>query len=568
MSVFLSLLGIKEIDNLNYLPALDNLNLSRNCIYRIKGLNVQLSIRELNLAHNFIERIQGLEELVHLAVLDLSYNKIADIKEVKNLKKNKKLHSLSIEENPFVGIKYIPFNRNRDYEKVVVTYLPFLVELDSKPIIHAKQLSRENSRDLQKLVADMKKEFDRLQFDSTAQTDIGELRRLSIDLRQGESLSSTVRSPIGELKRSAFNLRKEGAEGERRLRQERKNVLIEGKEMNKTFAKHLATKAFQNTCSNFIEPREEIQREDIKRMFNEKKKMVINKGKMSTKLLDDSLAHKQANPINTTKENGLCITNREAASTTPKLTTQAKQFYSALILKKVSGAMEETVRRIEEKMSAAMGKYEEALEQLSRYHGLLQGRCREETESARIMKCVIERLRGEKEKVEASCAKLEEDNRAIRTELSKCKAALENARVTCQQEVFINTTRTDEYYAIEAELNKSRADYLKLEVKTTKEQNGLINEKNKYLKLTSEMRKSMEALKTAHAKELQKLKKEHEAQIASKDTSLSSVVAERDSMLKELSTLRAKFGNKKADKQTMTVEEPSSKKYKNTFNKI
>eukprot|EP00826_Nyctotherus_ovalis_P063051 TRINITY_DN920_c0_g1_i3.p1 TRINITY_DN920_c0_g1~~TRINITY_DN920_c0_g1_i3.p1 ORF type:complete len:412 (-),score=117.04 TRINITY_DN920_c0_g1_i3:97-1332(-) len=408
----------------------------------------------------------------------------------------------------------------------------------------------------------MKKEFDRLQFDSTAQTDISELRRLSIDLKHAESLSSTVRSPIGDLKRSAFNLRKEGAEGEKRLRQERKNVLIEGREMNKTFAKHLATKAFQHACSNFIEPRDEIQREDIKRMFNEKKKMVINKGKISTKLLDDSLVHKQVNPINTTKENELCITNKESFSTTLKLTTQTKQFYNALIVKKMSGVMEEIVKRIEERMSTAMNKYEEALEQLSKYHSLLQGRCKEEIESSRIMKCVIERLKGEKERVEASCTKLEEDNKAIRSELSKCKEALESARLTCQQEIFINTTRTDEYYAIEAELNKSRADYLKLEVKTTREQNELINEKNKYLKLTSEMRKSMEALKNSHTKELQKLKKEHEAQIANKDTSLNSVVAERDSMLKELSTLRAKLGNKKADKQTMTIEEPPSKKYK------
>jgi Leucine-rich repeat (LRR) protein len=89
---------------LNYLPTLDNLNLSRNCIYRIKGLNMQLNIKELNLSHNFIERIQGLEELIQLSILDLSYNKITDIKEIKNLKKNRKLHSLSIEENPFIGI--------------------------------------------------------------------------------------------------------------------------------------------------------------------------------------------------------------------------------------------------------------------------------------------------------------------------------------------------------------------------------------------------------------------------------------------------------------------------------
>jgi len=448
--------------------------------------------------------------------------------------------------------------------------LPFIVELDGRPVIHAKRNSRENSKDLNRLVADMKREFDQLKFNS--RINISSSEQQSIDNKhESTNYATAIHSPIEsiEIKKLAYNLRNCNSKREAidfPLTNVRKNVLPSYRDnvVNKTFSKYFVSKAFQSSCKTTLNAelnaQDEIQREDIKRIFNEKKKMITSKRKICSQVLKVNLREKQVDKIEES------ITNVTKDELFNNVTAEIKQVLNSFVLKKINDLTSNTIKVIEERVVQSINNYDVSLKQIVKYHKQLHKKYKEELDRTRIMKCAIDRLRSEKEKLEVSYAKLGEDHKALRQELDKHKEALENAKSSINKEVHkkthINFAYSDEYYAIEAELNKAKANYMKLEVKSAREHNYLINEKNKALKLNSELKKNLEALKTSHSKELEKFKRETEKQLSNKDQSLSSITAERDTILKELSVLRARFSNKKIDKQTMTTEESPSKKYK------
>lgn len=66
---------ISEIENLQYFPKLNNLNLSRNEIYHISGLESLRNLQQLDLSKNKISKIEGLQFNMSLKELYISDQK-------------------------------------------------------------------------------------------------------------------------------------------------------------------------------------------------------------------------------------------------------------------------------------------------------------------------------------------------------------------------------------------------------------------------------------------------------------------------------------------------------------
>lgn len=97
----------QKIENLQFCPELDTLNLSHNHINRIEncGIDVLPVLTSLNLSHNYICQIEHLEGLINckmVSVLDLSNNRINDILIVRILSEMPELRVLVLTGNPVV----------------------------------------------------------------------------------------------------------------------------------------------------------------------------------------------------------------------------------------------------------------------------------------------------------------------------------------------------------------------------------------------------------------------------------------------------------------------------------
>jgi hypothetical protein len=96
--------NISEISGLDHLENLYNLNLSNNEITEIKGLNNLRNLRFLRLDFNSIREIKGLESLKNIMTLYLNGNKINEIKGLDNLSN---LNALYIAGNNITEVKGI-----------------------------------------------------------------------------------------------------------------------------------------------------------------------------------------------------------------------------------------------------------------------------------------------------------------------------------------------------------------------------------------------------------------------------------------------------------------------------
>ena len=78
-------LRLTRIENLQLVPSLTELDLSRNKIQRIEGLDGLESLKRLVLAQNEIERIEGLEQLDALETLQLQGNRITNLDDMNSV---------------------------------------------------------------------------------------------------------------------------------------------------------------------------------------------------------------------------------------------------------------------------------------------------------------------------------------------------------------------------------------------------------------------------------------------------------------------------------------------------
>lgn len=101
-------LCFQKIENLEFCPRLDTLNVSHNYIKTIEncGSNIVPELSTLNLSHNSLKSIECLEKLIEckrVSVLDLSHNRIDDILVVKILAQMPELRVLVLTGNPVVN---------------------------------------------------------------------------------------------------------------------------------------------------------------------------------------------------------------------------------------------------------------------------------------------------------------------------------------------------------------------------------------------------------------------------------------------------------------------------------
>ena len=94
--------GIKKLEHLHTLTALNQLDISYNQVAKIEGLEKLTALNQLDISYNQIAKIEGLEKLTALNQLDISYNQIAKIE---GLEKLTALNQLDISYNQIAKIE-------------------------------------------------------------------------------------------------------------------------------------------------------------------------------------------------------------------------------------------------------------------------------------------------------------------------------------------------------------------------------------------------------------------------------------------------------------------------------
>lgn len=456
---------------------------------------------------------------------------------------------------------------------MVSLYLPFLSLLDGKPIMRVKRLSRQKSEDVQKLFVDTRKPLIELTLNANIEGQTVDLSKASARRQRLTGALSSLSNPYNSVmnfKRSVIDLKKSTANLRRGiketplkelkkayLRQDRKRrppMLRESESfVGKDVKSHFTARAAQNETleSNEVE---------IERVLCEKKQAALNNEMNRSQTIAYNAAQKQAKENYISKieklekdSEVLKANNKELEQLIIKL----KKTYSTILKKELNNIVAYIIREMGSKISRSFKNYENSMQQLIECNKMLQKAFRQTLSSNRIMKCAIDRLRSEKEKTEESCAELQEENSLLEAELNRCREELDHdSKFREELKEYkalayqaVNATKNDEYYAMEAELGKSKAANVELQVQLAKEQKEYITERNKLLTTTFELKKDIKSLSEAHEENIQRIIKENQEEIANKDKELASLIADRDRILGELNQIKA--GRIKGDEGTM-----------------
>eukprot|EP00826_Nyctotherus_ovalis_P016963 TRINITY_DN14955_c0_g1_i2.p1 TRINITY_DN14955_c0_g1~~TRINITY_DN14955_c0_g1_i2.p1 ORF type:complete len:311 (+),score=88.07 TRINITY_DN14955_c0_g1_i2:73-1005(+) len=301
-------------------------------------------------------------------------------------------------------------------------------------------------------------------------------------------------------------------------------------------------------------------RVDIEKVFCEKNQAALNNERNRSQTIAYNAVQKQA------KENYISkIEKLEKDSEVLKannkgleqLIIKLKKTYSTILKKELNNIIAYIIKEMTNKISRSLRNHENNMQQLIECSKTLQKAFKQTLNSNRIMKCAIDRLRSEKEKIEESCAELQEENSLLEAELSRCREELDHD-LKFKEELkeykalayqAVNTTKNDEYYAMEAELNKLKATNVELQVQLAKEQKEYITDRNKLLTTTFELKRNIKSLNETHEENIQRVIKENQEEIANKDKELALLIADRNRIFEELSQL--KTGRIKGNEGTM-----------------
>jgi DNA repair exonuclease SbcCD ATPase subunit len=442
-------------------------------------------------------------------------------------------------------------------------YLPFLSELDGKLITHVRKVSRQKSEDIQKFTADTRKPLIDLTLNGNIQGRILDMRKSSSRTKKavlgtlsalGNPYNSVMnfKRSVFDLKKSTSNLRRGIKETPLKelkkayLKQDKKRrqpILKENTSPAKEPKTHYTARTVQKYCNETVE-----YELDYEKVLCEK---IANERNISQTMIYSEVERQAENYVSKIEKlerdsEMLKANNKELE----QLITRLKKTYTTILKKELNNIVEYIVKEVAGKIKESLKKCESSILKLSECNEVLQQKFKEEIKSNKILKSAIDILRNEKEKVEATCREFEEENRTLEAELNECREELEKRHNTSmfREELkeykvlaykSINATRNDEYYAMEAELNNSKAKNLELQVQLAKEQKEFISERNNLLTTTFELRRDIKSLKEVHEQEISKLNKENKEEIIRKEDKLKELIKERDHILKKLNEMKS-----------------------------